>query len=300
MRRTALAGFFTILAGLAFQVPHDASRVRELAPGVFFWQGDRETQRQTNIGWVVFRDYVVVIDANFPWGARDVIPEIRKTTAKPLRFVFNTHYHADHAYGNVAFAEAGATIVCTEVCAEESLRKGRKDVENQAKERATEPLVTASLRFETELVFDDGTQRLQLHRMGPAHSSGDAVAWLPKQKILFAGDLAVNWELGNNVGDVDADHDNWIRALAKLEGWRPTVVIPGHGTPGNNATLAGQRAYLDEMLSAVKKAIASGTSADQLASELDLSRHRPFGADPRRVASQAKTMYRHARTKVSK
>lgn len=291
MLRALLAGSFAILIGLAFQNP-GPNRVRELAPGVFFWQGDRETQRQTNIGWVVFRDYVVVIDANFPWGARDVIPEIRKTTNRPLRFVFNTHYHADHSYGNVVFAEAGATIVCTEACAGEARSKGLRDAQNQAKERATEPIVPASLRFETELVFDDGVQRLELRRMGPAHSAGDAVAWLPKQKILFAGDLAVNWELGNNVGDADADHDNWVRALATLETWQPSAVIPGHGTPGATATLSGQRAYLAEMLSAVTKAIAAGKSADELAAGLDLSRHRPFGAERQRVASQVRTMYR--------
>lgn len=291
MRRASLATLFTILAALAFQRPAP-NRVRELAPGVFFWQGDRETQRQTNIGWAVFRDYVVVIDANFPWGARDVLPEIRKTTNRPLRFVFNTHYHADHSYGNVVFAQAGATIVCTEACAGESLRKGLKDTQNQAKERASEPIVPASLRFETELAFDDGTQRLELIRMGPAHSAGDAVAWLPKQRILFVGDLAVNWELGNNVGDVDADHANWINALARLETWQPTTIIPGHGIPGTAATLSGQRAYFAEMLSAVTNAIATGKSADQLARDLDLSRHRPFAADPARVASQVRTMYR--------
>lgn len=291
MRRALLATLFTILAALAFQSPAP-NRVRELAPGVFFWQGDRETQRQTNIGWVVFRDYVVVIDANFPWGARDVIPEIRKTTGRPLRFVFNTHYHADHSYGNSVFAQTGATIVCTEVCAGEALRKGLKDAQNQAKERATDPIVAASLRFESELVFDDGAQRLELVRMGPAHSAGDAVAWLPKHRILFVGDLAVNWELGNNVGDVDADHANWISALAKLEAWKATTVIPGHGVPGNSATLSGQRTYFADMFSAVTNAIATGKSADELARGLDLSRHRPFGADPARVASQVRTMYR--------
>jgi cyclase len=289
--RLSCLAAFGLLAALAAQQSTE-SRVRELAPGVFFWQGDRETQRQTNLGWVVFGDYILVIDANFPWGARDVLPEIRKTSAKPIRFVFNTHYHADHAYGNVVFAEAGATVICTEACAEESHRKGPGDVKNQAKERATEAIVHPSLQFQERLTFDDGSHRVELIRAGPAHSKGDAVAWLPKEKILFAGDLAVNWELGNNVGDADADHANWVRALERIAAWDPAIVIPGHGVPGDVATLHGQRAYLAAMLDGVLAGIRGHKNVDQIAREIDLSQHRPFGADPRRTASQLRSMYR--------
>lgn len=45
--------------------------------------------------WVIFNDYVLVVDANFPWGAREIVPQIRATTNKPIRFVLNTHDHGD-------------------------------------------------------------------------------------------------------------------------------------------------------------------------------------------------------------
>jgi glyoxylase-like metal-dependent hydrolase (beta-lactamase superfamily II) len=64
--------------------------------------------------WVIFNDYVLVVDANFPWGAREILPRIRATTNKPIRFVLNTHYHGDHAYGNAIFVDAGAMIVSSE------------------------------------------------------------------------------------------------------------------------------------------------------------------------------------------
>src|SRR6266436_6047940 len=60
--------------------------------------------------WVVFEDYVVVIDANFPKEAGDVIKAIKKTTNKPIRYVFDTHHHGDHSYGNAVFSAAGASI----------------------------------------------------------------------------------------------------------------------------------------------------------------------------------------------
>ena len=54
--------------------------VHQLAPGVFTRIGDRDARQPANTSWVEFRDFTVVIEANTPWGIRDVLPEIRKTT----------------------------------------------------------------------------------------------------------------------------------------------------------------------------------------------------------------------------
>jgi len=267
--------------------------VHELAPGVFYWQGDEIRRVQTNVGWVIFKDYVLVIDANFPWGAREILPEIKKTTDKPIRFVFNTHYHADHSYGNVVFHDAGAVVVSTSDSAQESRERGWRDVQNQAKERATEPLVNASVMFPDQMVFDDGDQRVELIKVGPAHTKGDAVAYLPKSKILFVGDLAVNWVYGNNLSDPGADLHHWVTMLGKLAGWDITALIPAHGVPGTVETLVGQRDYLRDMLQQVEAGLKAGKSAEQLASEINLRTYQPFGADPKRTGNQVRSMYRN-------
>src|SRR5262249_36582612 len=137
MRRTlAILGFAALLtaAFLAAQKPQE-SLVHEIAPGLFYWKGDEMRRVQTNVGWAIFQDYVLVIDANFPWGAREILPEIKKTTSKPIRFVFDTHYHADHAYGNVVFQAEGATIVSSAASQEEARTKGWRGAKNQCKER---------------------------------------------------------------------------------------------------------------------------------------------------------------------
>src|SRR5437868_10465342 len=67
--------------------------------------------------------------------------------------------------------------------------------------RVPMPAVPASITFPDRMVFDDGTHRVVLTRLGPAHSKGDAVAYLPEERILVSGDLCVNWKWGNNVGD---------------------------------------------------------------------------------------------------
>ena len=80
---------------------------QEVASGVYF----RLAEGGCNTGWVVFEDYVLVIDANFPNHAEEVLKEIRSTTDKPVRFVFDTHHHGDNAFGNNVFAREGAIPV---------------------------------------------------------------------------------------------------------------------------------------------------------------------------------------------
>src|SRR5438552_16392743 len=99
------------------------NEVKEAAPGVFFrYSAISATDKNVVFGgsnniWVVFEDYVVVIDANFPQGAEEVIEAVKKTTDKPIRYVFDTHHHGDHAYGNAVFAKVGAGIIATANCA---------------------------------------------------------------------------------------------------------------------------------------------------------------------------------------
>lgn len=258
--------------------------VRELAPGVFYYFGDEAQQKSANCTWIVFKDYVLAIDANYPWGAEEILNEIRKTTGKPVRFLFNTHYHHDHTFGNARFAEAGATIVSTHKTAEEmrSLGQYEWDHGTEYSGRNMKGFARAypTLTFDQQLVFDDGNHRVELRRMGPAHTGGDGVAYLPKEKILVTGDLCVNgnpW--GNNVADAHVDYDKWLQVLETMAGWDVKIVIPGHGDPGTVETLKQQRLYLNDMLEQVRQGIKAGKSKQELIKEIDLSKHPVYGAN---------------------
>jgi cyclase len=288
---------FSLLLYLAAR--GDADRAREIAPGVYFWQGDPDKRQPANCTWIVFKDYVLVIDANFPWGAREIIPRIKASTSKPIRFVFDTHYHSDHSFGNSLFVDAGATIVCSEVCAEELRTKGARGWttwKDPAHSLDGARLELPTITFSDGMVFDDGTQRVEITRLGPAHSKGDAVAYLPKRKILITGDLCVNWAEGNNVSDADGDHANWLRALDRMGTWDIQTVIPGHGTPGDATILRRQRDYLADMLDQVRAGKSAGKSADQLAGEIDLSKHGSFAVNREANATSIRAMYRRLTT----
>src|SRR5579871_4496598 len=125
MKRFALAApFFLLLAGAFLrEATSQPNLVRQLAPDVYFREAEPEKRIIANTGWVVFRDYVLVIDANYPWGARAILPDIQRTTSKPIKYIFDTHYHADHLFGDSIWVDHGATIICSQECTAESLRK---------------------------------------------------------------------------------------------------------------------------------------------------------------------------------
>ena len=157
--------------------------VRTVAPDVYFHEGDIKGKGHCNNGWVVFQDYVLVIDANFPSGAREIIPKIRALTQKPIRFAFDTHHHGDHAYGNQVWVDEGATPVAHTGVLEEMKKyetalfgggPGRwEDTAKQREDVRTSKLKAPTVLFPDTLIFDDGVHRVELHHFGVGpHSRG--------------------------------------------------------------------------------------------------------------------------------
>jgi phosphoglycerate dehydrogenase-like enzyme/glyoxylase-like metal-dependent hydrolase (beta-lactamase superfamily II) len=252
--------------------------VREIAPGVFFRYSrisptDWSVFEGCNNSWVVFQDYVVVIDANFPKEAGDVIEAIKKTTDKPIRYVFDTHHHGDHAYGNVVFGKGGAQIVAQANCARLLRVDGPKQFAEAGrgplarKDVAASTLKTPDIIFDDKLVIDDGTQRVEFLFMGHAHTAGDAVAYLPKHKILCTGDACVNGAY-NFMGH--ADSASWIRALERMQQLDVQMVCPGHGPLAGKDLLERQKRYFGELRQQVQKGVDAAQTVDEVVKSIDM------------------------------
>ena len=142
-----------------------------------------------NQGWIIFDDFVLVIDANFPNQAEEIIPLIRKTTDKPIRYVFDTHYHGDHADGNPVFHRIGATAIASQNARDEFMTKGLAGFEASKKQKEAEygklNYQLPALYFPRKLVIEDSKQRVELIHLAHGHTKGTR-RWLPKQGILFA------------------------------------------------------------------------------------------------------------------
>src|SRR5918999_2018575 len=264
MPRPALFAVLTITALASMlhqrQVATQINTVKELAPGVYFHEGDLRGKGHCNNGWVIFNDYVLVLDANFPSGAREIIPKIKAQTSKPIRFAFDTHHHGDHAYANQVWIDNGAVPVAHENVVSE-MRKYETGLfggkpgrwEGEAKQREdlrTTRLKAPSLLYRDLMIFDDGRRRVELRYFGVGHTHGDGFAWLPKERILFTGDAAVNGPF-NYMGD--GDSAAWIETLGKVQTLGATIVAPGHGPVGDARVLAAQRQYFVALRAEVEK-----------------------------------------------
>ena len=273
--------------------PEDTT-ITEVAPGVFFRKAQTApTFTGCNQGWIEFKDYVLVIDANFPGQVDHLLKAVREKTQKPIKFVFDTHHHGDHADGNVHFVKLGATAIANERSRPLFETTGLDGFEGSKKSRAAEygelKYEMPSLYFDRKFIFDDGTQRVELLYLGHGHTAGDAVAWLPRHGILFTGDACVNGAF-NYTGE--SNTQSWISVLTQMADLPVKKVCPGHGEMGDKSVIESQRRYFVELRAAVGKLIDAGKSLDQIKAELDLPFYREWtGVDVKMQAENIEHVY---------
>ncbi len=269
--RFVIAALFAALVSLALYVsPGEAQpeMLKEIVPGVWFREGDIERLGHCNNVIIEMKDYLIVVDANFPSGARAVLADTKKVSSKPVKYVFDTHHHGDHAYGNPVWTKMGAITLAHIGVAEEMKRlepkrwleaaKGRKDVAELGLPTAEPPKRTFS---KSPFTLDDGARRVDFLFFGWAHTRGDGFAWLPKEKVLCTGDAVVNGPY-NYTGD--ANIGNWPSVLRNLDKLDVRHVLPGHGGAGGKDLIASQSRFFVELRRAVEQAVKDGQKLEQV------------------------------------
>ena len=239
----------------------------KIADGVWFVPGDASKGYCNNIV-IEMKDYLIVVDANYPGRARELVQQIGELSSKPVRFVFDTHAHRDHSYGNIVWTQAGATTFAYQGVDDEMDRyeparwletaREREDVRSLNLTDAPRPqLVFRSSPF----ILKDSTREVDFYFLGWAHTRGDGFVWLPKERILCTGDAAVN---GPRNKLWDANLANWPRVLDKALALKPLHVLPGHGDAGGAEILTGQRDFLRDLYAAVKQQIDARKTLSQI------------------------------------
>ena len=237
-----------------------------LADGVYALTAEGDP----NVGAIEGEDFLVCFEAlATPVAARDWLAVLRQHTDKPVRYLVLSHYHAVRVLGASAFD--AEVIVAHENTRALVAERGLQDWASEfarmprlAKAAESVPGLTwPTLTFSDKLTIDLGGDRgdLELRYCGRGHTEGDLVAWLPRQRILFAGDL-VEAEAALYTGD--AFHRDWsagtldaVVALGaeSLVGGRGAV---SQGRPAVAAAIAQTRNFLDVMIREVSAAQAKG------------------------------------------
>ena len=263
MRRTLhLALCLALALPLAAQAPVTPAFAPVLiAPGVWFLLGDA-SKGYANTIVIEMAHYLIVVDANYPARAKELIALMPTLSPKPVRYVFDTHAHGDHSYGNSTWTAAGATTLAYSGVVDEMNRyepgrwhaaeQKREDVRDLHQPDVERPKQTFT---KSPFILQDGTREVEFIHFGWAHTQGDAFLWLPHERILCTGDAAVN---GPRNKLWDADIANWPRVLARAIALHPLHVLPGHGDAGGPEILTGQRQYLIDLRAAVAAQMAQG------------------------------------------
>ena len=125
-KRRARQFFLGMLAVGAFAVAGrgQGSPAHAIAPGVWFLTGD--TNGYSNTVIIEMRGYLIVVDANYPGRAHELLSIAKQLSPKPVRYVFDTHHHGDHAYGNSVWTAAGATTMAFQGVTDEMNRWSRR------------------------------------------------------------------------------------------------------------------------------------------------------------------------------
>ena len=208
----------------------EAEPVRKLAENVWLLQ---QLPGGNRVMFVAFRDHVLVFEAPTPQAAATAVMDAVKRTVpdKPIRYVAFSHHHDDHGGGLRPYIASGITIVTTPA--------NRAFVQHVA--NAKRPLrpdaLSASPRapvietFTKKRVFTDGDMTVELHDIGPtSHVDEIVMAYFPKEKLVFQGDLLILPERGQP-GPANTLTVEFLRAIERL-GLDVQTIAGVHGPVG--------------------------------------------------------------------
>lgn len=283
------------VAGRWPQIPRWNTELRPLAPGVYAYTQATgpgvNNSSLSNAGVIVGPDGVLAIDTlGPPVHAKAFRAAAIKATGRPFTRVVNTHHHRDHTNGNCFFAPA--EIVAHEFCRQATVDAGiparpyedRPEWQADIQELTLAPATTT---FTGTRMYRYGEIEVELISMAPAHTWGDVVVYLPRQRILFAGDIAFYYVTppAHN-GHIT----KWIDAIDRIMAMNVDVIVPGHGPVGSKKELADTRAYLELMAREVRKRWAAGMRPGQAAADIDIGRFVNW-TNPERNAWNAVRLY---------
>ncbi len=272
--------------------------IEPVVPGVWAAIARPQYKVNCNAAIVELDDGLLVVDTHSkPSAARALIEQIKSISAKPVKFVVDTHFHWDHYQGNAAYPSAwpaGIEIISSEATRESIEHRGIPRLKNQIIEvpkeieklkasfdKAVGPeqraaigedlrqaeaylaelksmqVVLPSLTFDRSLVIHRPSRSVHILWLGKAHTDGDVWIYLPREKVIATGDALHTWT--PYMGD-SYPYD-WIKTLEAAESLNFEHVIAGHGRVLHEKDqFRAWREYLSDLMAETAISYASGAT----------------------------------------
>lgn len=212
-------------------IPNVWSAIGATAPPTY-----ENTGHNNNLSFVITGDGVVVVNA----GASNVLAkalhdEIKAITDQPVKFVINENGQGHAMLGNGYWVDQGVPVLAHVDAAKEFEERGHDilhSMKGYNKDKAGDSRVQLPTEtFEDERIIELGGMRIEVKNLGPAHSPGDVVVWLPEKKLVISGDMSFHERMLPIFDDTDTKA--WVESWENFEALGALYVIPGHGHPTN-------------------------------------------------------------------
>mgnify|MGYP001826239275 FL=1 len=256
-------------------VPGVWSAIGATAPGTYANSG-----HNNNLSFVITGEGVLVVNAGDNYQlAKALHEEIRKITDQPVKYVVLENGQGHAMLGSSYWQEQGVPVIAHVDAAREIEEQSfalLEVMQARVKEKAEgTTVVMPDETFEESMVIELGGERIELLHLGPTHSPGDIIVWLPEKKLVIAGDMAFHQRMLPLFEHTDSAA--WNETWDKFEALGAEVVIPGHGGPTDMATV---RKYTRDYLEYLREKGAvvieiSGTVQEAYEIDLSPSMHLP-------------------------
>jgi cyclase len=226
--------------------------------------------------------------------------------AAQIGTLVNTHANPDHTFGNQLLQ--GAAIIASAATAREmpetppqmlvAMQKNWRVMgegaaffyEMMGKNFAFDEVVLTlpTRTFDRELSLTVGGKEIQLVNVGPAHTGGDTMVYVPQDRTVFTGDvLFVDGHPVMWAGPID----NWIRACDRILGWDVETIVPGHGPITDKAGVRRFKAYLEDIKRAARQRFDAGMGWIEAAGDIVLEDYADW-IDGERIVANVAALYR--------
>jgi cyclase len=262
-----------------------------------------------NAGLVVDGKATLLIDTLYDLKlTQEMLDTMRRAVpaAAQIDTVVNTHANGDHCYGNQLVS--GAEIIASARTAEEMTTGVTPMVMAMLMKQAPTmgqlgeylrrifgpfewdniTLTPPNKTFEGELTVHVGGKTVQLMEVGPAHTMGDTMAYLPDQRVIFTGDILF---IGGHPIIWAGPTSNWLRACDRILSLDVETIVPGHGPLTDKKGVAEVKGYLEYVYQEARKRYDAGMPASEAARDIPLDRYATW-MDGERIAVNVTSMYR--------
>lgn len=284
--------------------PYDHG-LHDLGNGGFAWLQPDGGWGWSNAGLIVDGDRSLIVDTLFDKTlTRSMLEAMRRAApaaTAQIDLLINTHSNGDHCNGNELVT--GAQIISSKACAEELARENPAMM-LQMLERAPQMgevgeffthcfhefdfaginRTLPTRTFEDELEVTVGNKIVHLKQVGPAHTAGDILAYVPADKLIFTGDILfieghpILW-----AGPVQ----NWIDACDYMLALDVETIVPGHGPITGKNGVRAMRGYLVYVRDEAKKRFDAGMPVVEAALDISLTDYDSWGEAERIVVNVA-------------